>query len=87
MTLKAYDELCDRLRANEYQCGNWWPSISDLEKYVEPNPEKYIEFLIWIVETAKDPVTDEDKESKKRINRILRHTIKIKDDESYEEAR
>ena len=49
MTLKAYDELCDRLRANEYQCGNWWPSISDLEKYVEPNPEKYIEFLIWIV--------------------------------------
>jgi len=87
MTLKEYDQLCDRIKSNEYQCKSWWPSIKDIEKYIVENPEKYIEFMIWILETASPPETEEEKESKGYLNRILTNTIHFKEDDSYDEKR
>ena len=87
MTLRDYDLLCDRLNSNGYKCGGWWPSIDDIKKYLEPEKEQYIEFMLWIVETADDPVTEEEKESKKYLNKLLRNTIKIKYTDDYDEAR
>ena len=87
MTLKAYDNLCDRLCENEYQCGEWWPTIEDIQTYIEPEPEKYLEFMVWITETATTPQTEEEKESKNMLNRILTSIINFKDDENYDEKR
>lgn len=88
MTLQAYDELCDRIASNEYKCGGWWPRVEDLEKYVVPDPEKYMEFLIWICETASPPYDESDKASQNMINKILTKLIKFKDDKNnYNERR
>ena len=87
MTLKDYDALCDRLHDNEYQCGSWWPSVDDIKKYLEPESEKYLEFMLWVVETAEDPIDEEEKKSKRYLNKILRNTIKIKYTDDYDEER
>lgn len=87
MTLKDYDMLCDRLNDNEYKCGNWWPSVEEIKKYLEPKKEEYAEFMLWIVETADAPVTDEEKASRNYLNRLLTNTIKIKYTDDYDEAR
>ena len=79
MTMDELDMLYDRIGSNAFKAYDWWPTVEELNVYVVPNPEKYIEFLIWILETADDPETPEEEESKKLINRILIKTIHIKD--------
>lgn len=87
MTLEEYDNLCDRLSNNEYKCGAWWPTVEEISKYLEPEKEKYIEFMLWVLETAENPNNEEEKESKKYLNKILRETLKIKFTDDYDEAR
>ena len=80
MTFNDYDALVERLKENPYQCNGWWPSPEELdEKLDEINPN--IPFLIWIVETNPDPETEEEKASKRHINRILRENLKLYDPE------
>lgn len=80
MTYDELDILQDRISNNEFRCGNWWPTIEMLKQKVVPKPEKYIEFLMWILETADEPEEDWQKESKKYISQLLYKTIKIKDE-------
>ena len=43
--------------------------------------------MVWITETATPPQTEEEKESKNMLNRILTSIINFKDDENYDEKR
>ena len=73
------DALYERIGDNQFRAYDWWPTVEELKAYVAPKPEKYMEFLIWILETADDPETPEEEASKKYINKLLRNMIKIKD--------
>ncbi len=79
MTFDELDALQERISQNEYRCGNWWPTVDELKERVAPHPEKYIEFLMWILETADEPVEDWQKQSKGYINRLLNSCITIID--------
>lgn len=79
MTMDELDILYERIGENQFKAYDWWPTVEEIKNYIESKPEKYIEFMIWILETADDPETPEEEESKKYLNRILRNTIKIKD--------
>ena len=71
MTYDNFEALCDRLSHAPFQCGNWWPSVEDVKTKLEPKLEQNLEFLVWISETASEPVTPEQEESKKYINKLL----------------
>ena len=79
MTFDELDMLNERLGNNTFKCGDWWPTIEEIQKYIEPNVNKNIEFLLWILETAEMPETSKQKESKKYINNLLIKTLKIND--------
>jgi len=82
MSFEEYDILADRVSQNTFKCGDWWPTVEEIKEKIEPNVNKYIEFLIWILETADAPETPEQKESKKYINNLLIKTLKFVDKSS-----
>ncbi len=77
MSFDEYDILANRLSKNNFKCGDWWPTVDEIKEKIEPNVNKYIEFLIWILETADPPETPEQQESKKYINRLLINSLKF----------
>ena len=79
MSFDDYDILVERLTDNSFKCEDWWPTIEEIQTYIEPNVGKNIEFLIWILETSTPPETPEQKESKKYINNLLIKTLKMTD--------
>jgi hypothetical protein len=74
-----YDKLVERLTDNSFKCGSWWPSVDEIKEYIEPNFNKNIEFLVWILETADPPKDEEEKRSKKYINDLLINNLKMTD--------
>ena len=46
MSFDDYDTLTERLNNNNFKCGDWWPTIEEVQKYIEPNLNKNLEFLI-----------------------------------------
>ena len=81
MTMEELEALEDRISKNPNKAKIWWPKVEEIKERIEPNINNYIEFLIWIVETANEPVEEWEIESKNYINRLLRKTIKIIDEE------
>jgi hypothetical protein len=77
VTFDNYIAMCDRYQASSFKCGNWWPQINDVKTKLEPKLEQHLEFLIWISETADAPKTEQQKESRDYINKLLRENLTI----------
>ena len=80
-----YIAMCERYDAAEYKCGDWWPSVIDVQTKLEPKIEQNLEFLIWIAETANEPKNEEQKASKKYINDLLKKTLVFIDEKPRDE--
>lgn len=70
ITYEDYDKLVERFEHYDLDC-DWWPTIDDLKTKWTGKSKNDFNFLIWILETAPEPVEDWEKESKKAINQIL----------------
>lgn len=81
MTFADYDALCDRISVNPYQCIDWWPSPEELKEKLGNEINSNIDFLTWILETNNPPETEEEKESQRYINKLLRTNLKLYDPE------
>lgn len=79
LTFEKYDKLIDRLNNIPLKCGAFWPTKEQVDEILEEGIEKNMEFLLWILETADEPKTEEEIESKKYINSILCQNIKLYD--------
>lgn len=80
----TFDEMCalyDKMENMEFSVDRWYPSEEDIEKYVLPNPEKYVKFLVWLTQNPHLCMTREEKKVEKMINRILTDTINVLDDD------
>lgn len=77
MTFDDYDALCERIEQNPYQCDNWWPTPEELDKKLGGEISQNIDFLTWIIETNSPPETEEEKASKKYINKLLRENLQL----------
>ena len=77
ITIEKYDMLCERFDKAYFKCGNWWPTIDEIKKNIEPRLDQNMEFLIWITETAAPPVTQEQREARKYINNLINKTLKF----------
>ena len=51
-----------------------------IEKYVLPDPDKYMDFLIWITENPPMDMTPERKEVEKIMKKLLTDMIVITED-------
>ncbi len=79
MTFDEYDDLVDRLHENKYACDDWWPSPDEIKEKMGGEINANIPLLLWIVETNNPPETEEEKESYKYINKLLRDNLKLYD--------
>ena len=80
MTFDDFIALCDRIANVDYKCGDWWPDVVDIQTKLEPKLEQNLEFLIWVSETASEPKTDKQKESRKYINNLINSAITFTDE-------
>lgn len=79
LTFEKYDKLIDRLNKIPFKCGAYWPEKEQIDEILKEGLEKNLEFLLWIMETADEPKTEEEEESKKYINSILCQNVKLYD--------
>lgn len=79
MTFDDYDALVQRIKENKYQCDGWWPTPEELKEKIGNDINANIQFLIWVVETNPEPETDEEKASKRYINKLLYDNLKLYD--------
>jgi len=70
ITYDDYDLMQEQLEVIPNLSAVWLPSKEDLDTYVVIEPEKFLEFLLWLTFTVA-PVTDESKERMRAIKRIL----------------
>lgn len=62
-TYEDYDKMCEKFRIMRFQAEDYAPTLWDFSEYIEKNPAKYIDFLIWIDVTGI--TTEENKEARK----------------------
>lgn len=77
MTFKKYDKIEEAGLNTEYQLDGWFPTIEEIKKIVEPAPDKFIPFLIYL---SNQDVDDEDQiETQKYINNYLINILELVD--------
>lgn len=80
MTYDEMDAMCERFAQSEYQCGDWWPTMEEVQKILEPKIKANLEFIIWITETADEPVTEEQKEVRRYLLRLINQSVRLKEE-------
>jgi len=74
ITYEDFDRLQEQLEAIPNQVPGWLPSENDLNIYAGKEPNRYMEFLLWITFTAV-PKTEDDENRLRMINRFLYEKI------------
>lgn len=76
LTFDRYDEICNEV-SKIPNSSKWYPTVDEINKYIAPDPEKYILFLIWLLETTEKPTSLEAKEAMKLTSKILNHNLEL----------
>ena len=71
ITFADYDLLQEELEMIPNQYPTWMPSEDDIKEYVVREPEKYLEFLIWLTATILSQTSEEFLASLRTVNHIL----------------
>ena len=79
MTYEKFDDLCEKVTNYKYKPDGWYPTLEEINKYIKPEPQKYISFILWILENNELPKTKEDKEIVRELNEILKKNIIFKE--------
>lgn len=80
ITANELDELCDNFENMKFKAESWWPSIEEIQTYIEPNLKVRMPFAIWVTETANEPQTDEEKASKKYLLKLIYDNLNVIDE-------
>lgn len=71
--------MCDRFDAASFKCGNYYPTIEEIQKYIEPKVEQNLDFLIWISETAGEPSNPDEVDARTYINELINKHLTVVD--------
>lgn len=80
MTYDEFDTMCEQFSEMSYKCGNWWPTMDEVKQLIEPSIKTSMEFAVWITETADPPQTDEEKEVRRYLIKLINNNLKLKED-------
>lgn len=83
MTFNEYDELVERLLASGKEPLTEYPPLKDLiqANELEDKSRTIFNYFVWLSETLPPAETDEEKEFKNTLNRILIERVKLYDEE------
>ena len=84
-TYEDYDKMCEKFRIMRFQAEDYAPTLWDFSEYIEKNPAKYIDFLIWIDVTGI--TTEENKEARKMVRKFLCENLVLVDSLETEETK
>lgn len=79
MTYEEWDtttELFSKIQQDTY-----WPTSIELEM-MEKNPDKYLLYIAYKLETNSEPETKEEEYSKKTMLQILYDNLELEDEEN-----
>ena len=80
ITEEKFDQLLDELGAMTYRCQDWFPSVEEIKKYIEPQIKEnqlMLKFALWMLETAGAPSTDEEKQARRYLMSLTNDSINI----------
>jgi len=66
---KKYEEYIEKLKSTP-QCV-FYPKWQDIKTPLQNKPEKYISFVLWILHTAPEPVTEEEIKCRENLEIFL----------------
>jgi len=75
ITYEAYDRLQEELENIPNQKPAWLPTEDELTNYASQDPERLLEFLLWLTFTVDAPTTAEGQNRLRAINRFLYEKI------------
>ena len=84
-TYEDYDKMCEKFRIMRFQAEDYAPTLWDFSEYIEKDPAKYIDFLIWIDVTGI--TTEENKEARKMVRKFLCKNLVLVDSLETEETK
>lgn len=80
ITTAKYEILEKKIKAVPDKCGNWMPTMNEIDKYISNNVDENIPFLIWILETSNKTSDPDKKAVRKKIQNLLYEHIEFVDD-------
>ena len=87
VTTEAYHGIRDIMKKNPYQLnGSWYPSIEEIQKYIEPELKDNLEFLIWLIDQDMELTMDE-KETREYWQKLIDDNFYIEDKEVIDNIR
>lgn len=85
MTYDEMDAMCERFAQLEFQCGEWWPTIQEIQERIEPKLKANLEFIIWITETACEPRNEEEVASRKYLLQLIQQSVRVVEERKAKE--
>lgn len=71
------DKICDDFDEMAFKACAWWPTIKEIQQNIEPRLKTLLPFALWITETADEPKTEEEVQSKKYLLNLIYKNVKI----------
>ena len=76
LSKEKFMELQNNILNVQFDVEEWWPSMEEARKLLAPNFPKCFDFIIWFLKNNV-PVTPEQKEVKKFLEKLVRDNLHI----------
>lgn len=87
VTTDAYEGMTEILKRNPHQLnGTWYPTIEEIQKYIEPDLKENLEFLIWLINQEMELTMDE-KETREYCEKLIEDNFIIAEKEVIDKVR
>ena len=77
MSFEQYDALLERFQ--KIKVRTFWPSQEQLEE-MEKDPDRFLIFCCYLYETGKKPVSEAERENRKRLYRFINRNLELRSD-------
>ena len=73
-----YDEYAEQFE--QIESPTYWPTVEDID-LMEKEPDKWILFCAFLLEHNNEPLTNEEKYSKKNLSKFVNNYLELIDNE------
>ena len=75
MTYEEYDKMLEGFASIEMEL--IWPTIEDIDEVMEKNPEKYLDFAVYIYESGLEAKNEDEKRRKKHLFAFINRHLEL----------
>lgn len=77
---EKFDQTLEELGSMTYRCQDWFPTLEEIKKYIEPQIKEsqlMLKFALWVLETSPAPRTDEEKQARRYLMSLTNDSMNI----------